>query len=113
MLLAAFTATHLPPPTKPFPPLVHDKWLHAIGFAGLGFFTLWRLATTKKAIPARVLGLWCLALLAYGAFDEITQPLAGRSCEFSDWLADGTGAAIGSVIVFLWHRRAIRTSAGS
>jgi len=40
-----------------------------------------------------------IAAAAYGAFDELTQPLFGRSASWGDWLADMVGAAV-AVIVF-------------
>jgi hypothetical protein len=33
-------------------------------------------------------------ILAYAAFDEITQPLFHRDCEFGDWLADSSAGVV-------------------
>jgi VanZ family protein len=41
------------------------------------------------------LAIILLLLAAYGSFDEITQRLVGRRCEFGDWLADMAGAMLG------------------
>jgi VanZ family protein len=108
MIAAAFTLTHLPPPKMGFLPRIRDKYLHVIGFTGLGFFTLWRQATSKRRIGLRLILFWYFSLLTYAAFDEVTQPLTGRSCELLDWCADASGAVIGLTIVYLWHRQAIR-----
>jgi VanZ family protein len=108
MVLIAFTLTHIPPPSRAIPILKHDKTLHVIGFTGLAFFTLWRQATGDRRMRFRQVLFWYFSLLTYAAFDEVTQPLAGRSCEILDWCADASGAAIGLTIVYLWHRHAIR-----
>jgi VanZ family protein len=92
--LAAFTVSHLPPPERPAPPLINDKLLHFAGFVALGLLTLWRRRPAARLARASLLG-WYAALLAYAAADELTQPLAGRSCELGDWLADALGAAVG------------------
>ena len=34
-------------------------------------------------------------LAAFGAFDELTQPLVGRDCDMLDWCADVTGTLLG------------------
>lgn len=113
MVLAAFTLTHVPPPKHPIPVLIHDKTLHVIGFTGLGFFTLWRQATRRRPLGLRLVLFWYFSLLTYAAFDEVTQPLTGRSCEVLDWCADATGAVFGLAIVYLLHRRAIGGDAAS
>jgi VanZ family protein len=39
-----------------------------------------------------------LVIALYGTFDEITQPLVGRSRELLDWLADLTGALTATML---------------
>jgi len=87
--------------------LAHDKTLHAIGFTILGALTVWRIDVKATGISFATAVAWYLGLLAYGAFDELTQPITGRSCELTDWLADACGAAIGIVLVVLHRRRQI------
>lgn len=68
-----------------------DDVLHFTGFAGLAFLLGICLAPrTWKGFVA----IWLLCA-AYGAFDELTQPLVGRDRELSDWIADCIGAATG------------------
>ena len=45
----------------------------------------------------------CCAII-YAAFDEVTQPIVGRSMELMDWVADITGATIAAVALTIAHR---------
>ncbi|HKQ47021.1 MAG TPA: VanZ family protein [Phycisphaerae bacterium] len=85
----------MPPAAGPDIPLVDDKVLHFLGFTVLGALLVWRLGRHPRRPTVRNLLPWYLALILYGAFDEITQPPFGRDCEFLDWLADCCGAAVG------------------
>lgn len=100
-LAGAFLATHLPPPRTPLRHVPSDKLLHAIGFAVLGMLTIWQAAGGRTGLSRPVLATRYLALLAYALFDEVTQPLVGRSFEWKDWLADAGGAATGMIIAYL------------
>ena len=91
----AFIVTHTPPPAHRAAPPINDKFMHFIGFTVLTLLATWRWAPTGKTIPIRMLLIWLGGLLIYGAFDELTQPIAGRDCELGDWVADGVGAALG------------------
>ena len=90
--IALFTLTHTHRPPG-IGVNLGDKAAHFLGYGaltGLFYMTFW------VALPRRrwsVLGALPMALL-YGAMDEITQPLVGRTCELADWLADGSGAAV-------------------
>jgi VanZ family protein len=86
------------------PPLARDTTLHVIGFTGLGILTIWRVGAKYRVVPISAVVTWYVALLLYAAFDELTQPLTGRSCEWIDWVADAGGAAIGASLAFLWYR---------
>lgn len=97
----AFVVTHLPPPDQPLKPLEHDKLLHTIGFFGLGTVLTWRLTATHRLFPLYTVLAWYSVLLTYGAFDELTQPFTGRSCELLDFVADGFGGLIGMGLVIL------------
>lgn len=108
-LVLAFTATHIPPPSKPIPLVLRDKTLHVLGFTVLGFLTLWRLSAQPNRLAGTTIVVWFVGLLAYGAFDELTQPITGRSCEFGDWLADSAGAAIGFILALIWHHYEVKT----
>ena len=91
----------------PSPPLggvqVSDKWLHFHAYLGLAFllactFTVYRRPRWRTYIYLAAI------VLAYGALDELAQlPIAGRSADIQDWLADATGAASGLAL----HRIAL------
>jgi VanZ family protein len=90
---AAFVVTHLPPSRLP-PPGVADYLLHAAGYLVLAVLLTWALAAGGRQLPLRALVAAC-TMLAYAAFDELTQPLVGRAAEWADALADAAGAALG------------------
>ena len=88
----AFTLTHLPPAKVPD---FHasDKTLHLVGFAGLA--TVFGVTMLAYGVPRRRRLLWLFAvMLLYAAFDELTQPLTGRTADFHDWLFDAAGTTI-------------------
>jgi len=96
--LAMFTGTHLPRIPQALADQ-GDKVLHICGYLGLAFLLLaWR--ATRGTITLRRLGLLLLLIAIYGAFDEVTQPLVGRQCDFSDWVADLFGAVLGILIAW-------------
>jgi len=103
-VITAFTATHIPPPEHTVPPLISDKLLHFAGFTTLGLLTIWRISAGGVQIRSKVAWLWYLGLVAYGLFDETTQPLVRRSFQWGDWIADCGGAAAGVAIALLCHR---------
>lgn len=105
MFMVALVATHVPPPKRHIPLLVHDKTLHVIGFAVLGALVAWRRAANPANLTGSAAARWYCGLLLYAAADELTQPLTGRSCELYDWMADATGGAMGTLLVFFWYRR--------
>ena len=113
--LALFTGTHLPIDPDIVVP-GKDKMLHFVGYGGLGLLFGLTLALRSSPRPrlrregqregasapndshARrrlplVGAMFVLAI--YGIFDELTQPLVGRTCDFHDWLADCGGIVIG------------------
>lgn len=96
---AACVLTHLPPDDVPN---FHasDTTLHAAGFAGLtaSFFAV----LLCRGVPRLKRILMILAILpAYGALDEWTQPLFGRTCDLNDWMHDFMGMLLGIVIMEL------------
>ena len=95
-------ATHWPPPKPPSDGGIADKVLHFLAYAILAWLLCWAwrprkaTATWRWAIPIALL------LAVYGAIDERTQLLVGRSCELFDWLADLAGIAAGIAIYATW-----------
>lgn len=102
--------THAPPARLPnFH--VRDLLLHFVGYFVLGgIFWLCLLAFGVRR-RRRILTV-LLVLAAYGAFDELTQPIFGRTASVADWAADmaGTAAAllVGEMLVRLGGKRSGR-----
>ena len=75
-----------------------DKLVHFICFAGFGFWVAFacNISSFKKIwLPSLIVSLWAIT-------DEIHQSLIpGRTASVFDWIADTTGAALGTV-VFVW-----------
>jgi VanZ family protein len=98
LLLAV--ATHLPKVPQPMELEVSDKWQHYVAYCGLAFLmTFWLAARRAPSWFA----LLCVlaAAMAYGALDEVTQPLFGRDAELLDFRADTLGAASGIMLYLL------------
>jgi VanZ family protein len=94
--------THIPAQYLPHVG-VSDKLEHFLAFgmlAGLLAMTCWTL------FPSRAWLIWSILLIgmAYGAADELTQPLTGRTCDFEDWLADAVGLMAGILPVAVLQR---------
>ena len=102
--LALFAATHVPPTTSFLPPQGSDKVAHFAAYAMLALLlaTTWQLAS--GLLTGRHLTFVWLAIVIYGALDEVTQIPVGRDCSIWDWTADALGAAIG-LLLFVWLRR--------
>ncbi|MEM6314675.1 MAG: VanZ family protein [Planctomycetota bacterium] len=70
-----------------------DKVVHFLAYAGLAFF----MRCAIKPVPGRG---WAVLVLcsAYGAVDELTQPLFNRTCDPFDWIANVAGVTTVCVI---------------
>jgi VanZ family protein len=93
----ALMMTHMPHP-PPIGPQVSDKLIHFLAYgllSGLLSLALWMWRPGMRWLPAVVLGV----IMAYAAFDEITQPIFGRDCEFGDWLADSAAGVVAATIL--------------
>jgi VanZ family protein len=93
----ALVMTHIPRP-PPTGPIVSDKLVHFLAYGLLGgllFLTLWMSRPDLRWMPLVVLGI----VIAYAAFDELTQPLFGRDASFGDWLADCGGGAVAAIVL--------------
>jgi VanZ family protein len=96
LTLAWLVATHVPQPAAARLNIFESDWLaHGSGYLVLG--ACWMLYVSAR-FPASLLrcGLpvWA-AMIAFGAIDETTQPIVGRSCSLSDWISDAVGSAVG------------------
>jgi len=80
-----------------------DKWLHLLAYACQTVLAMGILYFTNRLQPPFVLVL-IIALAAFGAADEITQPMFHRHAEFFDWLADCAGIVLGVCAVYLFVR---------
>ena len=79
-----------------------DKVVHFFVYGLLGSLVC-RLGNGWRAV-----GWAVLAVSIFGATDEWHQSFVpGRSCEFADWVADTTGAALAASIytAWPWYRR--------
>jgi hypothetical protein len=78
----------------------------ALGVVGLIFRPRWRF------LPLAIFPV----VAAYGAFDELTQPIFRRDAEWGDWYADCTGAAVAVLIISAvqwWMLRSRRAAPAS
>lgn len=94
--------THTPSPRLPHTP-ISDKTGHVLAYALLGaglMVSLWLSRRLRAGTGITVLAV----LMGWGAIEEWTQPLVGRSCELADWYADVAGAAVAVVTVSLLAR---------
>ena len=95
----SLTMTHLPHP-PPIGPHVNDKVLHFLAYgllSGLLFLAMWISRPKMRYLPLIVLAI----VMAYAAFDELTQPYFGRDCELGDWLADSAAGVVAVTILGL------------
>ncbi|GJQ26808.1 MAG: hypothetical protein HBSAPP02_18400 [Phycisphaerae bacterium] len=107
LFVGAFVMSHTPPPPPPSRPPINDKVMHFTGFVLLGMVTIWRGLDAGRRYPLRGALGWLLLLALYAAFDELTQPIMGRSCELFDWVADVGGAIAGITIILVLHQRSV------
>lgn len=92
-------ATHYPRPEEllgPNPP--SDKTLHFIAYAVLAGLASATWLTARRT-AGRGLATLAIALAAFGAVDEATQPLFRRHADAFDWVYDCIGIAIGITVV--------------
>ena len=107
----AFVVTHVPPllprddDDGPEPLIGADKVVHLIGFAALAFLLANVLGRRFGRGTATLMTLAIGAI--YGVFDEVTQPMFGRTADPFDWVADLIGLAIGLALYRLARRRGL------
>jgi VanZ family protein len=106
--LVIFAASSIPGSSIPDSPIFdQDKLLHAGVFFVLAFF-MQRSFSHQSRFPvlARYSRWWILIFaLVYGTLDEVHQSFVpGRTPDVFDALADGTGAAIYLLLLWIWER---------
>ena len=101
-----FIAQHIPASKIP-PTHVSDKLIHVVMYSMLGVLLWMAIGDSVSSIRSKallVLGI----VMVYGAIDEWTQPLVGRSCSLDDWVADTAGGVIAIAVMAglsLWYQR--------
>ncbi|MCB9557469.1 MAG: VanZ family protein [Deltaproteobacteria bacterium] len=114
-----FVATHLPAERVVLPNFSHsDLVVHFVAYLVLGLVVClaWPASSQSRARASATsnverprrwprLVLILIVLLAYAAFDEISQGPVGRSPELSDWLADLAGVCCAIGLFSAWQRR--------
>jgi VanZ family protein len=92
-------ATHYPRPEEllgPNPP--SDKTLHFVAYAVLAVLAAATWLTARRT-ASRGIATLAIALAAFGAVDEVTQPFFRRHADPLDWVYDCIGIAIGITLV--------------
>lgn len=89
-----------------------DKLTHFGAYGLFAALLCWAFDERRQLYPearprTRLIGLLgVIVLLAvYGIIDELTQPWTGRDCNLPDYIADVTGAAMGTIVYVLGIRR--------
>jgi VanZ family protein len=92
-------ATHYPKPEQVLGRYGHaDKLLHFVAYFLLAVFVAAAVWGAGRWSWRAMLAV-AVALAAFGAGDEITQPLFGRTADVLDWVADCAGIAVGILLV--------------
>ena len=109
-------ATHYPKPGEllEYSPIKADKTLHFIAYGIQGLLVGTTLVAAGRG-RIRSLALAMLALAAFAAVDEATQPLFGRYADPLDWVYDCIGIAAGLMLThlaaYVLHAREILAAA--
>lgn len=96
---AMYAGTHLPVVVVRGVAPSNDKALHFGAYCVLGLLLGLRLSR-----PLRTALLTLVAVAAWAALDELSQPLVGRSAELLDGLCDVAGAATGLLTMNIFAR---------
>ncbi len=85
-----------------------DKWFHFCAYLLLGLLAFWAAASYGRQRNRATLGLFCAsgwlifsALLLWGLFDELTQPMFGRGFDWNDYLANAMGLFLAATLAAL------------
>ena len=82
-----------------------DKGVHWLLYLVLGFLSI-RALLSQRTAPVWQLLVLIVALLAFGAGDELHQRyIPGRTADTKDWAADAAGSVVGVVAGIVRSRR--------
>ena len=81
-----------------------DKVVHFILY-GILTALLWRALAQRKYFGSQLMFMVVFTTTLYALFDEIHQPLVGRTCSLFDFSADTLGILFVSTILFIRHRK--------
>jgi VanZ family protein len=97
-----FYLSSLPEPV--LPANVTDKSAHSFGYAGLAIVVTRAVAGgLPRRVTARIALTVLMMTLAYGVSDELHQMFVpGRTADIYDVQADVIGAAMGTLVCWLW-----------
>jgi VanZ family protein len=94
LTIAWVFASHMPKPERLGIHIETDWISHGGGYLVMATcWGTWALARRRWS-AIKTLALVVAAMAAFGAADELTQPLFSRVCQFRDWLADVTGTLL-------------------
>ncbi len=83
---------------------VNDKLVHILAYGLLGALVTRAVYFTTTWGLGRVFGASALFCILYGLSDEWHQSFVpGRDASIGDWLADGVGALLGTVVTLLLY----------
>lgn len=113
--LLLVVSTHVPPRFPGLPVHGVDKLAHLGAYAMLAGLAALNLQLAGGYLTRRHFRWMWIAVVMFGAVDELTQPAFGRDASWLDWLADAVGAALGLAVFALvrgWvlRRRAHHTT---
>jgi VanZ family protein len=104
-----FVSTHMPGVERFAPPggwpWWFDKSVHALIYSGWTVAWWWALRAHGRRLAGVTLAWFLAGTAGYALFDELTQPLVGRSADVRDFAADLL-AAVAALIAMRWfdHR---------
>ncbi len=95
-----FGLMHVPREHLPTVRVSHlDKVVHVTGYALLGLLGGGYAQRRGAATGAGWYIKWLAVYAVYAAFDELTQPMVGRSATLADWSADIVGVVIAFAVI--------------
>ncbi|UCG15819.1 MAG: VanZ family protein [Phycisphaerales bacterium] len=99
-----FIITHIPVPAGTPIPRGGDKVLHFVAYFVLTMLGGRAALGRGRSITVAWAVVWAVIYAAYGAADELIQPLVGRTLAMGDWLADVGGVVAAMAILLTYHR---------